>query len=131
MRRREALGDVHAGARFTVGGAGRDRAGRGPLPAGRAENAEPSIDWGVTRFPTVRYEVDHRGLPEHAGYRLTPGAGLTRRRSQHGEPDEPVVVVVEQPRGPTTYRARPGIPEERNDGADDDLLRDWRGAMAA
>ena len=42
----------------------------GELPAGRAENADPEIDWGVERIPTVcvmEVEVD---LPERLRYRF-------------------------------------------------------------
>jgi hypothetical protein len=62
---------VHAGARFTLETDDGTELAEGELPAGRAENADPSIDWGVERFPTVcAMEVDVEGVPQHAGYRL-------------------------------------------------------------
>jgi hypothetical protein len=62
---------VHAGARFTLQTEDGTELAQGELPSGRAENADPSIDWGVERIPTVcAMEVDIEGVAEHAGYRL-------------------------------------------------------------
>jgi hypothetical protein len=55
---------VHAGAPFTIEADDGTVVADGTLPAGRAENAEPGVDWGVDRIPTfcvVELEVD---LPE-------------------------------------------------------------------
>ena len=82
---------VHAGAPFTIEAGDGAVVAEGELPAGRAENAEPSIDWGVERIPTfcvLELEVD---LPERPRYRL---------RLERGRPlefvvdEEPVVLVV-------------------------------------
>jgi hypothetical protein len=62
---------VHAGARFTLETEDGTELAEGELPSGRAENADPSIDWGVERIPTVcAMQVDIEGVAEHAGYRL-------------------------------------------------------------
>jgi hypothetical protein len=82
---------VHAGAPFTIEAADGTVVAEGTLPAGRAENAEPEIKWGVDRIPTfcvMELEVD---LPERPRYRL---------RLERGRPlefvvgEEPVVLVV-------------------------------------
>jgi hypothetical protein len=60
---------IHRGTSFSVE-AGGSVVAEGELPAGRAENADPSVDWGVERIPThcvFDVEVD---LPERARYRL-------------------------------------------------------------
>ena len=61
---------IHAGAPFTIEAEDGTVVAEGELPAGRAENAEPDIDWGVERIPTycvLELEVD---LPERPRYRL-------------------------------------------------------------
>lgn len=61
---------VRRGAPFTVEADNGEVVAEGELPAGRAENADPSIDWGVERIPTVcvlELEVD---LPERPRYRF-------------------------------------------------------------
>ena len=40
------------------------------MPAGRATNADPNIDWETDRFPTVCVFDVEVGLPERARYRL-------------------------------------------------------------
>ena len=42
----------------------------GELPAGRAENADPTIDWGVERIPTVCVMEVELDLPERPAYRF-------------------------------------------------------------
>jgi hypothetical protein len=83
---------VHAGAQFTIEAGDGSVVAEGTLPAGRAENAEPGVDWGVDRIPTfcvVELEVD---LPERPRYRLR----LERGRPLDFVVDEgrPVVVLV-------------------------------------
>jgi hypothetical protein len=82
---------VHAGAPFTIEAEDGTVVADGTLPAGRAENAEPGVDWGVDRIPTfcvLELEVD---LPERPRYRL---------RLERGRPlefvvdEEPVVLLV-------------------------------------
>ena len=61
---------VHRGTKFTVEDGSGGIVAEGELPAGRAENADPSIDWGVDRIPTVcvmELDVD---LPERPRYRF-------------------------------------------------------------
>jgi hypothetical protein len=82
---------VHAGAQFAIEGDDGTVVAEGELPAGRAENAEPSIDWGVERIPTfcvLELEVE---LPERRRYvfRLERGRPL-----EFVVDEEPVVLVV-------------------------------------
>jgi len=86
---------VHAGAPYRVEAGDGTLVSEGTLPAGRAENAEPDIDWGVERIPTfcvVEFEVQ---LPERRRYRLRLDRGrplefaLTSRTD-----DQPIVLVV-------------------------------------
>ena len=62
---------VHAGARFTLETEDGTELVEGQLPAGRAENADPSVDWGVERIPTICVmDVDLPDVPEHPRYQL-------------------------------------------------------------
>lgn len=82
---------VHADAPFTIEAEDGTVVAEGTLPAGRAENAEPGVDWGVDRIPTfcvLELEVD---LPERPRYRLR----LERGRPLEFVVDaEPIVLVV-------------------------------------
>ena len=82
---------VHAGASFAIEDADGTVVASGELPAGRAENAEPNIDWGVERIPTfcvLELEVE---LPERPRYRLRLGRG---RPLEFVVDEDPVVLVV-------------------------------------
>ena len=67
----------------------------GELPAGQAENADPSVDWGVERIPTVcvlELEVD---LPERARYRFVlPDTLPIEFDAALLEEDEPLRLVL-------------------------------------
>jgi hypothetical protein len=86
---------VHAGAPFRIEAGDGDVVAEGELPAGRARNAEPSVDWEVERIPTfcvVDFDVD---LPDAARYRLLLERGRPLEfavdpRTQ----DRPIVLVV-------------------------------------
>lgn len=61
---------IHRGTTFTVEDGSGHVVAEGELPAGRATNADPAIDWEADRFPTVcvfELEVE---LPERGRYRL-------------------------------------------------------------
>jgi len=77
---------VHAQAPYRIEARDGTVVSEGELPAGRARNAEPEIDWEVERIPTfcvLDFEVD---VPEPARYRLRlPAAG----RSTSGSRPEP------------------------------------------
>jgi hypothetical protein len=82
---------VHAGAPFTIEAGDGTIVADGELPAGRAENAEPGVDWGVDRIPTfcvLELEVD---LPERPRYRLRVEGG---RPLEFVAAEGPVVLVV-------------------------------------
>lgn len=88
---------VHAGAPFTLETAEGTDLVEGELPAGRSENADPSIDWGVERIPTVCVmEVDLPGLPEHPSYQLSLEEGRPIQfAASLISADEPVRLVVQ------------------------------------
>ena len=61
---------IHRGTAYSIEDGAGEVVADGELPAGTAENADPSVDWGVERIPTVcvfDLDVD---LPERARYRL-------------------------------------------------------------
>jgi hypothetical protein len=61
---------VHAGAPYTVEASDGTVVAEGRLPAGRAANADPTIDWGVARIPTVCVMELSLDLPERPRYEL-------------------------------------------------------------
>ena len=66
----EPFRHIHRGTPFRVEAPDGALVAEGELPAGRAENADPRIDWESDRMPTVcvmEVEVD---LPERPGYRF-------------------------------------------------------------
>jgi hypothetical protein len=61
---------IHRGTAYSIEDGAGDVVADGELPAGQAVNADPSVDWGVERIPTVcvmEVEVD---LPERPHYRF-------------------------------------------------------------
>ena len=61
---------VHAGTAYRIEAGDGSMVTEGELPAGKAENADPSVDWNAERIPTVcvmTFDVD---LPERPRYRL-------------------------------------------------------------
>ena len=88
---------VRPGASFTLEAPDGTVLADGELSAGRAENADPSIDWGVERIPTVCVmELELEGLPERPGYqlRLPEGRPLAFDRSDLSG-DEPLMLLVQ------------------------------------
>lgn len=62
---------VHAGAGYALEDAQGEVLAEGELPAGSAENADPSIDWGVERIPTVCVmALSLEDVPEREAYLL-------------------------------------------------------------
>jgi len=62
---------VHAGAGYALEDAQGEVLAEGELPAGLAENADPAIDWGVERIPTVCVvALSLEDVPEREAYRL-------------------------------------------------------------
>jgi hypothetical protein len=61
---------VHAGTPFRIEAGDGSVVGEGELPAGKAENADPSIDWNSERIPTVCVMTFDIELPERSRYRL-------------------------------------------------------------
>jgi hypothetical protein len=88
---------VHPGARFALEASDGSVLVEGELPTGRAENADPSIDWGVERIPTVCVmQLDLEDVPERPLYRLRlpEGRPLEFERS-HLSADEPLQLLVQ------------------------------------
>jgi hypothetical protein len=88
---------VRAGAPFALEAQDGTVLADGELPAGRAENADPSIDWGVERIPTVCVmDLELEAVPERRRYRLRlpEGRPLEFERSLLS-PDEPLQLIVQ------------------------------------
>lgn len=87
---------VRPGASFTLEAPDGTVLADGELPAGRAENADPSIDWGVERIPTVCVMELELDLPERRSYRLRlpEGRPLAFDRSDLAG-DEPLMLLVQ------------------------------------
>lgn len=67
---------VHAGAPYVLEGADGEVLAEGELPAGRARNAEPSIDWEAERIPTVCVvDLTVEDVAERDAYRLRVDPG--------------------------------------------------------
>jgi hypothetical protein len=91
------FGYVRAGAPYTLETPDGTVLADGELPAGHAENADPSIDWGVERIPTVCVmELELEGVPERRSYRLRlpEGRPLEFDRA-HLSADEPLQLIVQ------------------------------------
>ena len=85
---------VHRGTEYSIEDSAGEVVADGELPTGRAENADPTIDWGVDRIPTVcvfDVEVD---LPERARYRLVLPDTLPVEFERRLLGDEPVRLVL-------------------------------------
>jgi len=62
---------VHAEASYALEDEDGETLAEGELPAGRAVNADPSIDWGVERIPTFCVlELELDDVPRRPGYAL-------------------------------------------------------------
>ena len=88
---------VRAGAPFALEAPDGTVLVDGELPAGEAENADPSIDWGAERIPTVCVVVlELEDVPERPRYRLRlpEGRPLEFDRSLLST-DEPLQLIVQ------------------------------------
>ena len=61
---------IHRGTEFTVEDGEGAGVAEGELPAGLAENADPEVDWGLERIPTVCVMEVELDLPERPHYRF-------------------------------------------------------------
>ncbi|HWN21136.1 MAG TPA: hypothetical protein VNP93_04140 [Gaiellaceae bacterium] len=86
---------VHRGTPFTVEAQDGTVVAEGELPAGRAENADPSIDWESSRIPTVCVMELELDLPDLPSYRfvLEDSSPLEFDASLLAQ-DEPVLLVL-------------------------------------
>ena len=86
---------IHRGTAYTVEDSGGEVVAEGELPAGRAENADPSVEWGVDRIPTVCVMELELDLPERSVYRLVlPDARPLEFDASHLERDEPLELIL-------------------------------------
>jgi hypothetical protein len=86
---------VRRGTAFTVEAADGEVVADGELPAGRAENADPSIDWGVERIPTVCVMELEVALPERPRYRfLLPDTAPLEFDAALLESEDPLQLVL-------------------------------------
>jgi hypothetical protein len=86
---------IHRGTPFTVEDADGEVVADGELPAGRAENADPSVDWGVDRIPTVCVMELELDLPERSAYRLVlPDAAPLEFEASQLEREEPLQLIL-------------------------------------
>lgn len=85
---------IHRGTAFTIEDAGGAVVAVGELPAGRATNADPRVNWESDRFPTVCVFEVELGLPERDRYRLVLPETLPLEfaRAQLGE--EPLRLIL-------------------------------------
>ena len=81
---------IHRGTAYSIDDPAGEVVAEGELPVGRAENADPSVDWGVERIPTVCVFDVEADLPERTRYRLvlpdTPPVEFARSLLESGEP---------------------------------------------
>jgi hypothetical protein len=85
---------IHRGTAYSIEDGAGEIVADGELPTGRAENADPSVDWGVERIPTLcvfDVEVD---LPERARYRLVLPDTLPVEFERRLLGDEPLRLVL-------------------------------------
>ena len=61
---------IHRGTAYSIEDLAGEVLADGELPSGRAENADPSVDWGAERIPTVCVFDVAVDLPERARYQL-------------------------------------------------------------
>jgi hypothetical protein len=86
---------VHRGTKFTLEAGDGEVVAEGELPAGTAENADPSIDWGVDRIPTVCVMEVDVDLPERPSYRFVlPDIVPIEFDAALLERDEPVELIL-------------------------------------
>lgn len=86
---------IRRGTEFTVEDAEGEVVAEGELPAGRAENADPTVDWGVERIPTVCVMEVELDLPERPSYRFVlPDTVPLDFDAALLERDEPVELVL-------------------------------------
>ena len=86
---------VRRGTAFTVEDEDGEVVADGELPAGRAENADPNVDWGVERIPTVCVMELELDLPERPRYRFVlPDTVPLEFDASLLEQDEPLQLVL-------------------------------------
>jgi hypothetical protein len=86
---------IHRGTAFTVEDGNGKVVADGELPVGRAENAEPDIDWGVERIPTVCVMELELDLPERPRYRfLLPDTVPLEFDAALLERDDPLQLIL-------------------------------------
>ena len=88
---------VHQGASYTITGPDGNTVHSGELPAGQARNADPTVEWGLARIPTVcivDLAVPLLGAEGRYDLRLSEGPPLAFD-AERLDPGEPLVVFLE------------------------------------
>ena len=86
---------IHRGTPYSILDPDGEVVAEGELPAGRAENADPKVDWESDRFPTVCVMELEVALPERPRYRLMlPESAPLEFDAAHLESDAPVQLVL-------------------------------------
>ena len=86
---------IRRGTEYTVEAGNGEVVAEGELPAGRAENADPNVDWGVRRIPTVCVIELELDLPERPRYRFVlPGAVPLEFDASLLEREQPLQLVL-------------------------------------
>jgi hypothetical protein len=86
---------IHRGTEFTVEDEEGEVVAEGELPVGRAENADPTVDWGVEHIPTVCVMELELDLPERPRFRFVlPDAVPLDFDAALLARDEPVELVL-------------------------------------
>lgn len=85
---------IHRGTAYSIEDPAGEVVADGELPSGRAENADPSVDWGVERIPTVCVFDVEADLPERARYRLVLPETLPVEFERRLLGDEPLRLVL-------------------------------------
>jgi len=85
---------IHRGTAYSIEDGAGDVVADGELPAGQAVNADPSVDWGVERIPTVCVFDVEVELPERTRYRLVLPDALPVEFERGLLGDEPLRLVL-------------------------------------
>jgi hypothetical protein len=88
---------IHAGTPYSLESADGEVLVDGELPAGRAENAQPGVDWGVEEIPTVCVmRLTLTDVPEAPSYRLQlPEGDPLEFEARYLTAGEPLQLIVE------------------------------------
>ena len=87
---------VHPGASYAITSDAGATVDQGELPPGRAHNADPDVDWGFPRIPTVCiFDLAVPPLPGEGGHELRlPEDTVLPFDAAQLDPHEPLVLLL-------------------------------------